>query len=170
MSDDAYILKIRIAQTLGITSSAILAGYVASASFAVVPRLLESPTPLLLRQWNNAYLAGKKYAPPFAALSSACYFYLASKAPQSKYYGYIVAGTLTVGIIPYTLAVMVDTNKKLLAKVEETKTLGIKDEVVEVGLGNETAHKLVDSWGMLNLGRAVLLAVSSGVGVWTATG
>lgn len=75
-----------------------------------------------------------------------------------------------MGIIPYTLAVMVDTNKKLLAKVEETKTLGIKDEVVEVGLGNETAHKLVDSWGMLNLGRAVLLAVSSGVGVWTATG
>ena len=73
-----------------------------------------------------------------------------------------------MGIVPYTLLVMMDTNKKLLAKVDETKTLGIKDEVVEVGLGSETAHKLVDSWGMLNLGRAALLVIGSLVGTWTA--
>jgi hypothetical protein len=128
-------LPIRLVQTIGITTSSILAGSVASASFALVPRLLESPTPLLLKQWGNAYNAGKKNAPPFAVLSSACYFYLAyalpSNFPRSKLYGY-------------------------------------KDEIVEVGLGNETAHKLVDSWGMLNLGRAALLVVGSLVGTWTA--
>jgi hypothetical protein len=165
-------LPIRLVQTIGITTSSILAGSVASASFALVPRLLESPTPLLLKQWGNAYNAGKKNAPPFAVLSSACYFYLAyalpSNFPRSKLYGYIAAGALTVGVVPYTRLVMMDTNKKLLAKVDETRTLGIKDEIVEVGLGNETAHKLVDSWGMLNLGRAALLVVGSLVGTWTA--
>ena len=75
---------------------------------------------------------------------------------------------MAVGIVPYTLAVMLPTNKKLLAKVEETKTLGVRDELVEVGLGNETAHKLVDFWGVLNLGRAFMLAIGSVVGVWTA--
>jgi len=170
MSDNA--LPIRLAQTIGITTSSILGGFVASASFQLVPRLLESPTPLLLKQWGNAYNIGKKNAPPFAALSAACYFYLAytlpSHAEKSKLYGYLVAGALTVGIAPYTLLVMMGTNKKLLAKVDETKTLGVKDEVVDVGLGNETAHKLVDYWGLLNVGRAVLLVVGSLVGTWTA--
>ena len=170
MSDNQ--LPLRIAQTLGITTSAVVAGFVSSASFALVPRMLESPTPLLLKQWGNAYAAGKKNVPPFAALSSACYFYLAytlpSDAQKAKLYGYLAAGALTIGIIPYTLLVMLPTNKKLLEKVDETKALTVKDEVVEVGLGNETAHKLVDSWGMLNLGRAVLLTAGSLVGAWTA--
>lgn len=117
-------------------------------------------------------LAGKKTGPPFAALSSACYFYLAytlpSSATKSKLYGYLLAGTLCIGIVPYTLAFMLGANKKLLAKAEETKTLSVKDEVVEVGLGNETAHQLVDKWGVLNLGRAVMLAAGSLVGTWTA--
>lgn len=73
-----------------------------------------------------------------------------------------------MGIVPYTLIAMMPTNKKLLAKVDETKALGIKDEVVEAGLGNETAHKLVDSWGVLNLGRALMLIVGSLAGTWTA--
>jgi len=38
---------------------------------------------------------------------------------------------------------------------------------VEVGLGEETAHKLVDWWGVLNLGRAAMLVASGVVGVWT---
>ena len=72
-----------------------------------------------------------------------------------------------MGIVPYTLAVMLPTNHKLLQKVDETKALSIKDEVVEAGLGSETAHKLVDNWGVLNLGRAVMLGMASLVGIWT---
>ena len=63
---------------------------------------------------------------------------------------------------------MLKTNKKLLAKVQSTSTLGKNEEVVEVGSGEETAHKLVDWWGMLNLGRAALLTAGSLVGAWTA--
>jgi len=134
----------------------------------------------MLRQWGHMFAAGKKNAPPFAALSALSYFYLAyatsrlsshipiTNAHRVRVWAYAVAGLLTVGIVPYTFAVMREVNGKLLRKVEETSALGFKDEVVEVGLGEETAHKLVDKWGMLNLGRAAMLMAGSLVGTWTA--
>ena len=111
-------------------------------------------------------------APPFGSLAAAAYFYLAytlpSHADKSKFYGYIAAGLLSIGIVPYTLIFLMPTNTKLLKKTEETKSLGKSEEVVEVGLGEETAHKLVDWWGVLNLGRGVMLTASGLIGAWTA--
>jgi hypothetical protein len=167
-------LPIRIAQTIGITISSAVSGASLSLSFFVVPRLLEAPTPLLLKQWNSSFDLGKKSIVPLAGVSAASYFYLAYElhsrlsASSSKWKMYLLAGLLSVAIVPYTLGIMMSTNKKLLAKVEETKALSFKDEVVEAGLGDETAHKLVDKWGMLNLGRGALLVLSGVVGAWTA--
>jgi hypothetical protein len=87
---------------------------------------------------------------------------------NTKAWGYLVSGLLSVGIVPYTLVVVMPTNNKLFKKADETKTLGKGDEVVEVGLGEETAHKLVDWWGVLNLGRGVMLAASGVLGTWLA--
>lgn len=70
-------------------------------------------------------------------------------------------------IVPYTFVFMRGVNGKLIKKAEETATLGVKDKIVEVGLGGETAHALVDWWGMLNLGRGVMLGVAGVLGVWT---
>jgi len=166
-------LPIRLAQVVGITASSALAGTVFSMSFYSVPRLLESPSPLLLKQWSNLFNAGRKTAPPIGALSAVSYFYLAyaSTLPsqhKSKLYGYLAAGILSMGIMPYTLAVMLPTNKKLLAKVEEMKAFAKGDSVVEVGLGEETAHKLVDWWAVLNLGRGLMLGIAGILGAWTA--
>lgn len=36
------------------------------------------------------------------------------------------------------------------------------------GLQRQTAHQLVDRWGMLNLPRAVMLLVGGVLGLWTA--
>ena len=80
----------------------------------------------------------------------------------------MAAGVLSVGIVPYTVALMAGTNRKLLRKRDETKALGVGDKVTEVGLGDETAHKLVDWWGVLNLGRGLMLAASGVLGTWTA--
>ena len=165
-------LPVRIAQTLGITSSALIAGSVLTISVSLVPRILESPSPLLLRQWSRTYNNGKKTVPPIAALSSACYFYLAYTLPASeerlKLYSYVLAGALAVGIIPYTGLFMLKTNRKLLAKAQGTSTLGKNGEVVDVGPGEETAHKLVDLWSLMNLGRAAMLTAASVIGAWTA--
>jgi hypothetical protein len=57
------------------------------------------------------------------------------------------------------------TNKKLFAKVEESRKL----EGQEVStLDAETAHKLVDNWGVLNLPRGLLLLAGGVLGLWTS--
>jgi hypothetical protein len=170
-------MPIRIAQTLGITTSALLAGNTLSLSFFTIPRFLESPTPLMLRQWKAMFLAGKVLSPPAAALAALSYFYLSydfhtsSTSPfvsNSVSISYLVAGTLSIGILGYTFGIQMPTNIKLLKKVDETSALEKTDEVVEVGLGEETAHKLVDNWGLLNLGSGFMLTVSAVLGAWTA--
>ena len=163
-------LPIRVAQTLGLTTSLLLGGANLALSVHLIPRLLESPTPLLVRQWHAAYLLGKRTFPPLALLSSLSYFYLAYKgdALEGNRMGYLIAGLLTVGIVPYTALVMRGTNNKLIERRNEVGALGNQDTVVEVGLGNESAHALVDWWGVLNLGRGAMLSIAGIVGVWTA--
>lgn len=85
-----------------------------------------------------------------------------------KWKPYALAGASALGIVPWTLGVMYPTINKLLKKAEETAALANTDEVVEVGLGGETAHALVDKWGVLNLGRAALLTFAAALGTWTA--
>jgi len=83
----------------------------------------------------------------------------------------MLSGILALGIAPYTMLVIDPTNRKLKAKVEETKGLEVTDTLVEAGTaGGETAHVLVDRWGVLNLGRGAMLVASAIVGVWTALG
>jgi hypothetical protein len=123
------------------------------------------------------FIAGKHAAIPGALLSSVSYFYLAYNALSSSNpfagngagYSYLASGVLSVGIIPFTFAVLMPTNNKLEAKEEETRMLEKTDEVVEIGLaGRETAKVLVDRWGVLNLGRVGMLVTASVVGIWTS--
>jgi hypothetical protein len=171
MATESFI-PLRITQTIGLTTTAVLAGTNLSLSFYLIPRILESPTPLLLRQWRAAYESGKSTIAPLAALCSVTFFYLSYHAHQTpllshRWMGYAAAGACAIGIAPWTWAVMVPTNNKLLRKAEEAAVLGKTDEIVEIGLGGETAHALVDKWGMLNLGRGMLLSVAAVVGTWT---
>lgn len=69
-------------------------------------------------------------------------------------------------IVPYTFAFIVPTNKKLIAKEKETRELSVTDTVSEPD--GETAHALVDKWGMLNLGRSFLLGTGAFIGAYTS--
>lgn len=75
---------------------------------------------------------------------------------------------MAVSIVPYTLVFMRSTNEKLTAKHAEVRTVEKFDEAVEVQRGPETAHRLLDNWGLLNLGRGALLTFSGVLGLWTA--
>lgn len=85
---------IRIAQVVGLTSAAYLAGKaqldahfrsfvdhnpgaIGSISWQSVPALLDAPAPLLAKQWKKIFDQGKVVAPPMAAISSAIFGYLA---------------------------------------------------------------------------------------------
>lgn len=173
MSDSR--LSTRLIQTIGISASLILSGVITASSALVVPRLLESPAPLLLRQWNNMYEQGKLRIGPLAIIPSLSYFYLAYNERTAafpalwKANAYTTAGFLAAAIGPYTWTVMRPTNVKLKTKATEVRMLNSTDEAVDVAaLSMETAHKLLDVWALLNLGRAAVVASSGVLGVWTA--
>lgn len=178
-------LPIRLAQVLGITSSLFLAGMTTSLSVSTVPRLLESPASLLLRQWGHLYDGGKKTGPPVSLVAGLAYFFLAYRAHVSPWrHGganpalFAAAAALSLGIVPYTLAVLARTNRALLAKVAALRrwdVAGQEGEGEGEGRGlrsqeDESAHQLVDRWALLNLGRAGMLLASGLLGVWGVVG
>ena len=57
---------IRLLQTVGITSAAIVGGMTASLSFYTIPAILLSPIPIALRQWVQMFNLGKKVGPTFS--------------------------------------------------------------------------------------------------------
>lgn len=123
------------------------------------------------------YESGKAVGRPAGAIAALSFFYLSyhhhttsvsSFVDNSHAWGYLTAGLLSIGIVPYTILVIMPTNNKLMKKVDETKSLGKEDQVVEVGLGEETAHQLADWWGVLNLGRGAMLIASGVLGLWLA--
>lgn len=122
------------------------------------------------------FQSGKKQGPPLAAVAASSYWYLAWNAyktsnststlggsSSNKVAAYIIAGALAIGIVPYTLVFINGTNGKLLKKVEETRG----EKITEVTVQDEGARQLVDWWGMLNLGRGMLVLGSGILGVWT---
>jgi Domain of unknown function (DUF1772) len=165
---------IRIAQVIGLTGTAALAGVVFSFSGLLVPRILESPTPLLLRQWKHAFDVGKTRVPPLAGVCASSFLYLAYEVHKHntpnvvpyKWKMYAMSALLTLGIVPYTLLIMQPTNRKLESKEKETRSLAVTDTIVEAGLGEETAHALVDKWATMNIGRAALLSLAAVLAAW----
>ena len=133
MSDSSVLT--RIAQTVGIGTSLLLGGANATLSIFLIPRLLESPTPLLLRQWNNMYEQGKSTIPRINIIVILSYLYLVYKEQTApfparwKVSAYSAAGILAIGFMPYTIGLMRTTNEKLKTKAEETRVLEKTDEL-----------------------------------------
>lgn len=155
----------RVLQTIGLTTTAILAGASASFSLYAVPRILESPTPLLLKQFKNMYNAGHDSLPAGTVVAASSLLYLAydsHAAGTVAWRGYVTAAVLAVGIVPYTIAVMLGTNNVLLGMAEE-KEEKLEKRAAEVKI-------LVDRWAIMNLGRSALLASAAVTAAWTALG
>ncbi|TVY55856.1 Anthrone oxygenase encC [Lachnellula cervina] len=109
-------LSFRIAQTVGLTATGLLAGISLSFTLVSVPRLLESPAPLLLKQWTNLYNEGKVTVPPLTIVASTMWAYLAygaSKARREFGRGEVLGSAF---FVPYTVLVMKNTNAKLLGR------------------------------------------------------
>ena len=82
---------------------------------------------------------------------------------------YALAAATSLGIGPYTAIFMNATNSKIIDMERETAGLDIKDQVSEVGLAKgASAKELVDWWGVLNMGRAMVVLTATLLGL-TAT-
>ncbi|KAK3984369.1 hypothetical protein QBC44DRAFT_375279 [Cladorrhinum sp. PSN332] len=139
--------------------SGIGSGISLSLSTFLVPRLLEAPVPVMLKQWNSTFIQGRKSMPVLSALAALGYWYLAAKTKSPKLFG--AAGALSVGIVPYTYVCMMKTNLELVKREREVnESQATLTEAVE-----KSSKWLVDSWGMLNLGRAGMMILGFGLGL-----
>jgi hypothetical protein len=132
-----------------------------------------SPTPLLTRQWSLLYHYGSRTIPALAVLACLCYGYisyqlyhpsalpaslanLSSETLNYKAKLYATAAVLVISLMPFTLAMIMPTNKKLQGKTKDYKGLKVTEEVTEVGVAKEESVKqLVDKWGLLNAFRGL---------------
>ncbi|KAL2155008.1 hypothetical protein VTH82DRAFT_3684 [Thermothelomyces myriococcoides] len=181
MANHQDTVPYRLAQATGLLLGTLSAGANLTLSVFLVPRLLESPTPLMLQQWGRTYRRGAATVPFAAGLAAASYAYLSyyyyhhhhtSLGLLTRARAYLAAAALTVGIVPYTLAVMGRTNRGLnqmeravdqaAAAAKEASAESEKEEEEDVvGVEEESAKRLVDWWGVLNLGRGVMLLAGS---------
>ncbi|OLN85509.1 hypothetical protein CCHL11_08071 [Colletotrichum chlorophyti] len=159
---------LRHLQTSTVFVNTTLAGLSLGVSIFVIPRLLESPTPLMLRQWNNMGKRTSRVFPIPTMLCALSYWYLAYAARRipTRSRLFAVAGALCFSIAPWTRLFLTSINRKLWDKVDETKDMGI----MAVGLTQEEeegAKYLVDQWGLYNFGRAVFTSLGGAVGLYT---
>ncbi|KAF9887102.1 hypothetical protein FE257_010596 [Aspergillus nanangensis] len=168
-----FPISFRIAQTIGLSGSAWLSGNIVTYSMATVPAILHTvhhdglPLSLAVKTWRNAYELGKAQNPKIAAVTAASFLYcawavragtsLAPLTPRNSPLLYGVAAVLTVGIVPWTLGVMMPTNNRLLAKADSKGELS-QQSCAEV-------EPLLQKWIKLNVVRGLLpfLGAISGV-------
>ncbi|KAK4205174.1 hypothetical protein QBC40DRAFT_271202 [Triangularia verruculosa] len=157
-----------VIKTSTLLLTAFTTGLSLTYSTVVTPLLLTSPTPLMLQQWKKMFLAGSTHMPPLSIISAVSFFYLAAKSPAHRNL-WSTAGGLTLGIIPYTLALMMGTNNELLKREGELTARAKTSGAVVVSESEEKgAKELVDRWGVLNLGRTAMLLGAVGLGAWTS--
>ncbi|KAL4902184.1 hypothetical protein BDW74DRAFT_169671 [Aspergillus multicolor] len=165
---------IRVAQAVGLTGAAYLAGNIFAYSYATIPALEASaqkhsaPAPLLAKQWSELYARGKAQNPPIAAITAAAFAYLAWSvhsgksaalevlAPKNAVYLYSAAAALTVGIVPWTIFAMTKTNDALHERAAEIYVATEKT--------GQEVKELFARWRVLNAIRGVLPLVGGLVG------
>ncbi|KUI70620.1 hypothetical protein VM1G_05773 [Cytospora mali] len=172
--------SIRLTQAASILISTLASGSSIALSTLLIPRLLESPTPLMVRQWTNSYNVTKLIFPFLGNLSTVLYLTLAGHYHTRLSAGtrgalYLAAGALCLSVTPYTWAFVIPLNKRILRKAEEMKGLEGKRleemeamDLEEEGVGprgEEGAKWLVDQWGVWNLGRGVAWGVAGVLGL-----
>lgn len=165
---------IRIVQAVGILGSAFAAGSIFALSAFGIPTLLYSlrpevtatagpkPSPkLLANQWLQIYNKGKKLVPRIALCAALSYGYLARVQDGATWY-YLPAIASTMGIVPYTFAIMGRVNSTLIGYAEQEVKEGEKpvteDEVV----------RLLETWGAMNFVRALGPLLGSALGFYAA--
>ena len=158
-------------------SSTLLVGAIISASAWGIPAILtttaSSEAPLTtLRAFSRLYARGKASAPPLATLAAASFSYAALRASnvpfitngsfaaahRSLLFG--TAAALTIGIVPFTFAVMM-RNIKVLVRAGKTK-----EDAEKFGEGN--AVEGVEAWGNQNYIRGLLPLIGCALGTWAS--
>ncbi|KAK7531686.1 uncharacterized protein J3D65DRAFT_638431 [Phyllosticta citribraziliensis] len=185
-------VTVRLAQAVGVTVTAFLAGHTASTSYLLTPALLSAPSgTLLARQWRTGYRIAHQIGTPLLAASTALFAWLASREPNGSlpFRLYTTAAVLLLPVqVPFTFIALRKAELQLLGEADHASaaspsaSASITASTVDVGREdvaldgvvdakrNETMHALVDWWATANLGRAGLSIVAAFAGAWATMG
>ncbi|KAI2641069.1 hypothetical protein GGS21DRAFT_355739 [Xylaria nigripes] len=150
-------------QTVSAAASILASGWAAGIgtglSLLGIPAILNggAPSTVMLRQWQFQFLRGQAIMPALAVFNAINYGTVAYRCwgQGVEWRGYAAAGVSTFFIIPYTLVFLMGINRKLLTAVESRGTLS-----------DESIRMLIQKWGELNLVRAVVPIIGTGLALW----
>lgn len=132
-------------------------------SLMAVPVLLETTSipAQLFHQWATMYSYGHRVLPGLAISTCLLYLRVAFKrrARNNAWLFYVLAGVMTISIVPFTLLFMLPTNNTLFALERDSRVAGV------VTLDVEDARRLVAWWSQLHLMRSMLPLAGTVVGV-----
>ena len=124
-------------------------GEIFTYSWGAVPAVLEACSTsqhLAAKQWATFYHKGHSLGPPFAILGAGGFVWLALKSGCWLYWG---AAILDIGIVPYTLAFMVQTNSSIF------EFANVKDSSEKPASEENQLAPLLNRWACLNTVRSL---------------
>jgi hypothetical protein len=140
-----------IAGQLALIAAAIFAGAAAYVSFAEQPARLTLDDRSALAEWKPAYKRGFAMQGPLAVLG----FLLGLLAWwQTGDWRWLLGAALLIANWPYTLAVIMPTNNRLMAMPLEQ--------------AGPDSRKLVENWGQLHGGRTTLGLLATVTFLWAS--
>ncbi|KAF9875757.1 hypothetical protein CkaCkLH20_06689 [Colletotrichum karsti] len=148
-----------IATATGILGCAWWAGAGQSLSiFSMSAALETSAEPIhALKLWQNIFLRGKSLGPKLAGVAFVSLVYSAYDRYSHglAWKPFVVAGALSIAIVPYTFVFMSTTNEKLMAGAQGVTALGWSE-----------TKELLTRWQTLNFVRSFLSIAGAAVGLW----
>jgi hypothetical protein len=168
----AHIHLINIAPSLGLIASAAFftmnttLNYIAFPSYFVSKRsAFNNPetSNLLLLQWRETYQRGHTVGPPLAIFQSAAYMLTAYQSGLETVSGrcYMASAICAVAVVPYTLLIMLETNKFLLEETDVAERIigNDSDDQRELLVGGKLkirASEALQKWIAMSKTRAVM--------------
>ena len=153
----------------------------------VIPAIIDAPAPLLLRTWARQAHRSKAVGIPLAVVGGAAFAWLAWSFPAGTGTtgaavaadagpgrgAYAAAAALYLGILPYTVLVMLPTYGRLFAAERQAassaaaRSVTEKEDVAGVpALRGDDACVVVREWQRKAFGRAALPVISLALAVW----
>lgn len=140
-------------------------------SYLYIPSLLLAPPQTMIKQWQKSFDVGKIVHPGLSLLSSFAYGYIAYQwqgtlhQRAAEMYGVCIAANLAIW--PWTIFVMMPTNKKLFKRFDEvTGSKAGQDYTEPERPQGESTKELVQSWSRMNVIRGFMPLVGCVLGVW----